>query len=482
MIQKRTLLANTSMYTLSLVFQKILAFVYFILLARTFGASDVGAYTFALSFSLLFSVFADLGISPYITRETAKSDISLQKLFSQALPTKIALVMLSMGIVALAVWFGEYADEMRNFITITTIVMGADMIALLLYGMLRGRQDLRFESVAMACYQLGVVAIGGTLLYTGTELLTLLALLAYASLLNMIYAGWVVARRLKLTIDWRSYRIREAKNMLGIALPFALAGIFVKIYSYLDTVLLGIMQNETAVGFYSVPYKLTFALQFLPMAFAAAAYPAMSYAFAHDKEHLKRIFEQTFFYLWFLSIPIAIGVYVLADEFVLLLYGDAFIKSIPALKILILSLPFIFLSFPLGSLLNATNQQKKNTRNFGMVMVINILLNLLLIPRWSFIGASIAGLITYICLATLGLWTTRKNIAYKDPFYGKLFVKSGIAVAVMTGSIILLKELLWLPVLVGIAALVYGATFALLKGFRKEDIVQLQRLLQKRGS
>ena len=64
--------------------------------------------------------------------------------------------------------------------------------------------------------------------------------------------------------------------MIAFALPFALAGIFTKVYSYIDTVLLSSFLGSKAVGYYSIPSKITFAFQFIPMAFSAALFPAMS--------------------------------------------------------------------------------------------------------------------------------------------------------------------------------------------------------------
>jgi len=309
-----------------------------------------------------------------------------------------------------------------------------------------------------------------------------MAVLMAASIANVGYAGYMVLRRLGYVCSWSSYRLSDALRLLRIAFPFALAGIFVKIYSYLDTVLLGIMKDTVAVGLYSVPYKLTFALQFLPMAFGAAMYPAMSRAYAHAPDRLAKIFKQNIFYLWIFALPTAIGIYLLAPECITLLYGATYAASVPALRILILSLPFVFLSFPFGALLNATDRQVTNTRNFGIVMVVNILLNLALIPRFSFIGASGAGLITYICLAALGYWETRTTLSQSDRFYKDLFLKSSIATLGMACGILLIRPWVWFPVTMLVGAPIFISFFALLKGFSAEDMRQLRRFLHWRAS
>ena len=194
------------------------------------------------------------------------------------------------------------------------------------------------------------------------------------------------------------------KSLLIFTVPFALAAIFTRVYGYIDTVLLNQMINETAVGFYSIPYKITFSLQFIPMAFVASLYPAFSSYFVSNKELLKKTFEKSMVYLGIISVPVCLGVIALAKPLMLKVYTIEYAPSILPLQILIISLVFLFLNFPLGSLLNACNRQTRNTVHIGIVMVINIVLNVILIPKYSYIGAAIASSISTFLMFVLQLY------------------------------------------------------------------------------
>ena len=86
---------NTTYYTAALIFQKILAFIYFSLIARFLGVEDTGKYTFALTFTTLFAIFIDLGLGPVLTREIAKAKEKTGQYLSNILALKIPLTCIT---------------------------------------------------------------------------------------------------------------------------------------------------------------------------------------------------------------------------------------------------------------------------------------------------------------------------------------------------------------------------------------------------
>ena len=134
--------------------------------------------------------------------------------------------------------------------------------------------------------------------------------------------------------------------------------------------------GDSAVGFYSVAYKITFAWQFIPLGLVAALYPAFSHFFLHDKTELNKVFNKGFLYLALVALPILSGIIVLAPEIILKVYKPEFAAAILPLQILIASLAFLFMNFALSSLLNSANLQKTNTRNLALTMFFNLLANL----------------------------------------------------------------------------------------------------------
>ena len=190
-----------------------------------------------------------------------------------------------------------------------------------------------------------------------------------------------------------------------------MAGLFVKVYSYLDSLLIREFQGHEAVGQYAVAYKLTYALQFLPLTFVAALYPAMSTAFARgDRESLKRTLSGSLRLMMFTSVPLAAMLSALAQPIVLTLYRHEYQGAIAPLSILPWVLVPIFLDFPVGSLLNASRRSAYKTGAMGVTMVVNAIGNILLVPHLGPAGAAWSAIVSFTILFALGLFFIRKEL------------------------------------------------------------------------
>ena len=259
----------------------------------------------------------------------------------------------------------------------------------------------------------------------------------------------------------------------------ALTGIFARLNTQIDTVFLsklGCVNTaacEANVGIYSVASKITLAIQFIPLAFVAALFPAMSEYFVSDKEKLARTFEKAMRYLMIIGFPIAAGVIVLSPDFVPKVFGYDFKNSILPLQILMISLTFIFLTFPIGSFLNATSRQMRNTFNVGVAVLINIILNLILIPKFTYNGAALASLISTLVILILGLWAVPKVVKYNKRYLILSFAKSLFAALVMSALLYPLLGKLHFVILAVLGAVTYFLTLFLISGLKKNDIQDL---------
>ncbi len=460
---------NTTYYTTALVIQKILSFFYFVLIARMIGVTDAGKYIFALSFTTIFSVFVDFGLTPILIREIAKDKGKTHRYLSNIVSLKIILGLVVWAIVILLVNLLGYPPITKTLVYLAGLVMVLDSLSLSFYGVLRGYQNLKYESIGTIIYEVIVVTLGIVALVLKAPLVILILVFVVASSFNFCYSLILLYRkklaRIKFSLDRHIL-----KALLIIALPFAIAGIFNRVYSYIDTILLSILAGDKFVGWYGVAYKLTFALQFIPAAFAASLYPAFSGYFVTSREHLVKTFERAFNYLMIVAIPIACGTIILADKIILKLYGLEYSPSILPLQILMGSLIFIFLNYPVGSLLNACNRQIINTINMGIAMVINVLLNILLIPYFTFIGASIASLSSATILFFLGFIWTNRIIKFNKFLMFKNFLKPLFAGLAMGSTILYLKPQISFLILIPLGVFIYFIILYLLRGFTKEDI------------
>lgn len=461
---------NTYYFTIANVLQKMIAFFYFAFISRMIGPDNLGIYTYALSFTSLFGIFVDIGFEKVLIRESAKKLESAQEYFSNILGLKLPLAFLSLIVIFFLAHIQNYPILTKQLIFIAAFVMCIDSFNLSMECVLRGFQNLTYESIAVIICQLItlIIGIGGVILSKDIKIL-IIALLA-GSIFRFIFYLVILIKKYKIypKID---YNKTILKFLLKTVWPFAVAGLFLKGYSYADAILLYNMAGKTAAGYYSLPYRAVNAFQFIPMAFSAALLPAFSFFYISERHTLKRAFEKATLYLAAISIPISLGTIALAEEIIVKFFGKPFLPSVIALQILMCNLIFLFLDFPAGTLLNACDKEKTNTIVMGIAMALNIASNLLLIPRLGVVGSSIS-----MIISTLFLVISRMYFSYKVAKYDYVHLFAKILRTLVAGMIMYLAVIytkpfvnLYISVLIG--ALIYSISLFSLRGIEKSDVI-----------
>jgi O-antigen/teichoic acid export membrane protein len=481
---------NTSYFTFALILQKVISFAYFAIIARAIGPEDLGKYYFAISFTTIFAIFIDIGLSNVLTREVAKQldtrcprtpsvckSGDAQNLLSSVLAIKIPLAVLSLLAAIALVNIMGYPEITRHLVYLSSICMVLDSFTLTFFAISRGFHNLIFESIASVIFQLIALLFGLTALHFNLGLRWLMGAMVAASVFNFCYSAALTRWKWKIKL-FAGYDKALIKSIAIITVPFGLFAIFQRIYTYLDSVLLSVLAGDLYVGYYQIAFKIVFALQFLPMAFTASLYPAFASYWARDKEQLVVTFERAMNYLIIISLPISIGTIALSDK-IILLFKSEYMEAILPLQIIMAALFFIFINFPIGSLLNACDRQKVNTINMGAVLTVSVIMNLLLIPFFQknyqngALGASITVVATNFLMFLLGMRWVSRIIRYRPMKIIATFLKAVASVFVMLALILFLKPILNIFIIIPLAGMAYFSVLFLLGGFRKEDIASI---------
>lgn len=476
MVKINNIAKNTSYLTIALIIQKVISFFYFTLLARFLGPEDLGKYYFAISFTTIFAIVIDLGLANVLIREVAKYQEKAERLVGSILTLKLPLTLLAVLGAVLVINATGDSSLVKWLVYISCLSMVLDSFTNTFYAAVRGFHNLRYESIAAVIFQLIVLVVGyGALILSGSLVLAMAAL-ALASLYNFIYSFWVAKFKIGVPIKFVYDKI-IIKHILVISWPFALYAVFQRLYTYLDSVLLSFLAGHEAVGLYQIAFKIIFALQFLPLAFTASLYPALSSYWQGNREQLSVTFKRAINYLTIISWPIMIGVFLLADK-IIILFKEGYDGAIIPLKIIIFSLFFIFLNFPIGSLLNACDRQKRNTVNMIIAALFSLGLNLLLIPRLQVVGAAISVLLSNALMFILGLLVVPKIMKYN--FLNNFFIFSKVLLAsfLMGGFIVFTKSSLPILLQIALGALIYFSVLYLVKGFSAEDVKSVAKSLK----
>jgi O-antigen/teichoic acid export membrane protein len=471
---------NTSYFTFALILQKILSFTYFTIIARALGPEDLGKYYLAISLTTMFAIFIDIGLANVLTREVAKSKEKAQDLLGSVLAIKLPLAGVSILLLVIIVNLLGYPELTRTLVYLSVISMVLDSFTLSFFSCMRGFHNLFFESIASVVFQLIVLSFGFIALHLGLSLRWLIGALISASIFHFAYSSLLI--RFKWKIKLKPIINRKLISLLiKITIPFALFGILQRVYMYLDTVLLSILAGDKYVGLYQIAFKIVFALQFLPMAFIASLYPAFASYWKNNREQLTVTFERAMKYLIIISLPISTGIIVLADK-IILLFKEGYDEAILPLRLIMVSLIFIFLIFPVGSLLNACDRQKVNTAIMGVGLTISVIMNLILIPMYKTVGASITVVVSNFTMFVLMMSWVPKIISYRPKKIIFTFLKALAAVIIMAISAIYLKHTLNIFIVVVISGIIYFTFLLLFGGFKKEDIISIWNSFIKKGA
>lgn len=476
-MEPKSIAHNTAWMTISSIGQKIISFAYFTIIARSIGAENTGKYFFAMSFATIFVVFVDLGLTSVLVRESAKAKDKIQNYFSTILWTKAILGFLTYLSAVVAINLMGYPAETKHLVYLSCVTMLFDSLHLSIYGVLRVYGNLRYEAIGAISSQFITMVLGTIFLYARLPLIFLIAAFTIPSFLNVCYAGMILFKKYAICLR-PQFDSAVLKFIAVIAVPFALTSIFTRVYGYIDSVLLSKLAGNAAVGWYSIPYKITFAFQFIPFALTASLFPRFSEYFVSDKQKLARVFERAMKYLMIVVLPIAVGISVLARELVITLFTGQFTNSVVPLQILMFSLIFTFLSAPVTTMLNACNRQITQTTIIGLVMLVNIVVNLALIPRCGVVGAATAALIGNFLILAVGYYFVPKITQVSHRYLIKTLFQVCVSAGLMGFGVWWINQLTNFVIAILAGAVIYILLIFVVKIMRREELKDLFFILR----
>ena len=462
---------NTSILLLSQVISYILAFFYTIYTARYLGAAGFGILSTALALGALLSIFTELGLSTLTTREVSREKSLANKYIGNTIVLKIALSTITLVLMFLIVYIEHYSPEIAVVVYFITISFVVGAFTNIFYSVFQAYEKMEYQSIGQIINS--IIMFSGILLiiYYQMSITNFALIYLIASIVSLIFGIIICAWKFilpKIEID-----ITLWKFLIIEAIPLTLSGVFLLIAFRIDTVLLQVINGNEAVGVYNAAYGLMSALMFLPSVYVMSVFPLLSRFNVSSKDLLKISYEKSFKYLIIIGLPIAVGTTLIASPLILFIYKSGFSQSIIALQILIWAIPIIFVNYILGTAINSINKQSQMVKSAFIVMALNIILNLLLLPKYGFVAASFITVITE--LSACIFWFHIMNVnGYNIPVH-KILVKPVIASLIM-GLFVALVNINLIIVIV-IATIIYFGVLFLLKTFSEEDIGLFKQML-----
>jgi O-antigen/teichoic acid export membrane protein len=460
---------------------RALDFVLYLVLARQLGVSEFGRFTYATSFALLFNVATDLGVTTVFTREVSRAPERARALLRDALSLKALMAALTLVVVLGTALAARTPGGTLALIAVSTVAMVLGSAAGLYEGLLRAA---------------GRAGVAGALAALGsaTGLVAALALLAGGAGVLGAALAHVAARAAQLAASARVTRDlaradaapaaspapRMRVAMLRESLPLALSWVFIALYFRIDAVMLHALRDERAVGLYGGIYRVFEVFAMLAVAFRSVLFPVMARAADGPAAALAVLARQSLRVHLVFTVLVAVVFTFHARAVVALVLGPAYAEAAPGLAVLMWALPGSFMADTLLHLLIAQRRQSLGTWAVGATALLNVALNLVLIPRASFIGAAFATAVSEAACFALLFALFRRGV----PAVGL----AGAAWRPLAAGGALALVLAWLAprlpagapgLALGLAAsaVLYLAALAALGGVRREDLALARELV-----
>jgi O-antigen/teichoic acid export membrane protein len=472
----KSITRNTTWLFISYAVSSFFNLFYNMYIAIYLDPDGYGLLNFSLALVGIFNVLADLGISSLATRDVARNNDLAYKFFDSSVKIKTALSTLAFGAIAVVAILEGYTGP--GLIVIFLIAIGnlVNSFSVLYNAIFQAFEKMEYQSIGGILSSFLMLAGALYAMYAHLSIVSFAVLYLAVNVFMLIFYTLICqwkffTPKLTLGIDraFVSEIIKEGWPMGALAVSIA-------IFSRIDTVILGFMNGTAAVGIYSAAYKLSELSTIIPIIFTSAAYPIIAKYYQSSQSSFKYTFEKSTKFLFYIAIPMAFLVTLLADLIVALYYKGSYADSANALKILIWAAVGMYLTIILGNTMISANLQKLQMNLVILTAIVNVVLNLIVISFYGYLGASVAMVITQWLLVISYFYYLDKN-GYKINLK-ELLLPPVLALFVMTITAVALNSLSINILLISLACMVEYALIVLPLGAKKDDIELVKNILK----
>ncbi|MDI6891762.1 MAG: flippase [Actinomycetota bacterium] len=468
----RTVSKNFAVLTSAHILAKFIGLGLFVCLARYLGAVNLGKYSFAVAFTGMFVVLADLGINVLIVREVARHKKEATKYLSNVIVPKIILLLVVYSAIFVVASIIPIPMITRRLVYLIGLYLLFTALAETGYSFFRAYEKMEYEAfTSVFCRSIALLLVV-LVLVRGYGIIEVGWAFLAVGIVNILIVSYLLIRHIgkpTLEIDFGFI-----STLIKAAVPLGVISFVYTIYFHVDSVMLEVMKGEAVVGWYNAAYRLMESLTFIPAMLAAALFPVFSRYYPSASESLINISEKAIKFLIIVILPICFGATFLARKLIFVIYASNFENSILALQILIWALALVSLNYILGNLLVAINRQVTMMYIVAGALALNVGLNLLLIPRFSLIGSAVATVVSEIMVVGLAFYFITQCLASLR-IYAQVW-KPLLGCLLMCGFIYFVPGLsIWI-VIPG-AAFLYFAGLLILGAITEQDRLLIRQIL-----
>ena len=443
------------------------------LLPRYFTETEFGGYFIAIALTNLVAIITELGMQNPLIREMTLHLDQTRHYLGNALIVRSLLSIVAYAIMLISGIF-LYTSEIVMMIVFLGLAEIVNSIAQLYRCVFRAHEEIKYEAFTVIAERGVFFCIGGGAILLNYGLLTVCQVTLAASGINLLLSVGFTG------FCFTQLRFQPSQQVVKVlmqqALPFAIGNLFNLFYFRIDAILLSKLSSDgvDANAWYGLAYTIANAFTILPGAFMMGAmFPVLSRAWEREKGRFPSAYTFSMRWMVLTGLPFAVGLSMLSFEIIGVLFPnytpDKVGKVATALQWLSWSGGLIFVTTVVLAVLRATDKRRAFSVLMGTTALLNVCLNLYLMPRFSHVGAAIAMVISEAYVLVVGLSYISRHIVEFRKIFPVLptLLKAVFLSTVMGVGLVLLKGFLSIWILIPLAVLFYGGGIAVLGEFRE---------------
>ena len=384
---------NTGWLFVSRISGMIASFFVGIYIARYLGPSQYGLLNYVISFTGIFSVFCSFGIDSILNRELVLNPEKKETLLGSGFFIKLIGSIISIILIFITIIFIK-----PDKITFILILISASSFIFNAFGVIDSyfqSQVLSKNTVKIQLLSLIIMSFL-KILFIIFKLGLIYFILAYTIEVFIVAIGLVFVYK-KMGFKFSKWKIDKniIKYLLKNSWPLMFSGVAVSIYMKIDQVMITNMINSEANGFYSIAVKLSEIWYFIPAIICTSLLPAIINAKNTNNLIYKKRLKSLFKLMFIISLLTAIIITIFSPLIINILFGNEYLRSINVLRIHIWAGIGVFLGYAMYQFLIVENMTKIFLITTILGAIINVILNLILIPKLNINGAAISTFIAY---------------------------------------------------------------------------------------
>ena len=377
------------------MFDKVLRILSGLLLgawvARYLGPDKLGALSYSQSYVFLFTAIASLGLDNIIIRELVNKKYPASIILGTSILLRMASSVVIILIIYSSLQFQILSDDVKIMIMIiscSVFIQSFNIIDLYFQSIVKSKI---ISIISMISLIISIIIKVYFIITNKGVLYFSFMFLLEASVTSILMVVFY-CRRARTPARW-GFNYVFAKKILSESWPLILSSVSIALAMRLDQVMIMKFLGAGDVGLYSVGVKLAESMTFIPSAILASVFPKIiEKKFSVNIDFHRKLFQ----YPLYLLILFSLLVTLLSPFIVKILFGDTYSDSSIVLAILTWSVPLSYIGGYINKLMVVENLTKFVLYRQVSLLLINIMLNILFIPRLGIIGAAISTLIADI--------------------------------------------------------------------------------------